>query len=281
MRYFPLLLLFALAVALAPAAAQQPGKTANRNIRFGIPGEAKADPVKSKDAYLIQRPQYVLSYNDRRKSANWVSWQLTAKDLGRVRRGMFNVDPALPKGFDRVTPATYTGSGFDRGHLCPSGDRTDAEANNDATFFMTNVIPQSPNCNQKGWERLESYCRDLAARGKELYIVAGPHGIGGIADNGTKKATVGRAAPFVTVPTAVWKVILVLDRGAEPTARTRTIAVWMPNDPTVTDDWPRYRVPVKEVEKKTGLKFFPLLPEDVATAIKANADDVKVVVPPR
>ena len=53
------------------------------------------------------------------------------------------------------------------------------EADNDAVFLMTNIIPQSPACNQNGWERLESYCRDLAFKGKELYIVAGPHGTGG------------------------------------------------------------------------------------------------------
>src|SRR5262249_44504085 len=156
----------------------------------------------------IERPQYVLSYSDKRKSPNWVCWHLTARDVGRVARGMFDVDPDLPDGFQKVTPMTYTGSGFDRGHLCPSRDRSDTEANNDATFYMTNVIPQSPNCNQKGWERLETYCRELAEKGKELYIVAGPHGLGGQTDDGTKKITVGRMAPFVTVPASVWKVIL-------------------------------------------------------------------------
>jgi endonuclease G len=146
---------------------------------------------------------------------------------------------------------------------------------------MTNILPQSPACNQKGWERLESYCRDLADRGKELYIAAGPHGIGGKDDDGKPKLTIGRNAPFVTVPTSVWKVILVLDRGTNPNAKSRVIAVWMPNDNTVTDEWPKYRVSVAEVEKKTGLKFFPLIPEDIAKELKEKMDDVKVVVPKR
>ncbi len=280
------ILVIAFAVALTftqPESAYsqaQPKTSANRNIRYGMPGEAKADPA-SKEAYLIDRPQYVLSYNDKRKTANWVSWQLTAKDVGRISRGAFEEDPDLPKEFARVQFNTYTGSGFDRGHLCPSRDRTDTEKNNDAVFLMTNMIPQSPNCNQKGWERLETYCRELADKEKELYIVAGPHGIGGFNDDGKKALTIGRNAPFVTVPASVWKVILVVDRGANPTAKSRTIAVWMPNDATVTDDWPKYRVSIAEVEKKTGLKFFPLLPEDVATAIKEKPDELKVVVPPR
>ena len=278
MRHLIFLVLAALAAL--PAEAQPPKSLPNRNVRYGMPGEAKPDAT-SKDAYLIERPQYVLSYSDKRKSANWVAWQLVAKDIGRVARGSFEEDAGLPKGFQRVQFNTYTGSGFDRGHLCPSKDRSATEQDNDAVFLMTNIIPQSPACNQSGWERLESYCRDLAEKGKELYIVAGGHGIGGTSDDGKKKLTIGRNAPFVTVPASVWKVVLVLDRGTNPNARSRAIAVWMPNDDTVTDEWPKYRVSVAEVEKKTGLKFFPLVPDDVAKQLKEKADDVKVVVPKR
>jgi endonuclease G len=244
-----------------------------------MPGEAKADPDKGREAYLIERPQYVLSYNDKRKTANWVAWQLVAKDVGRASRGEFQEDPDLPKGFDRVPFQAYTGSGFDRGHLCPARDRSADEKDNDVTFLMTNVVPQSRACNQGAWERLERYSRDLADGGKELYIVAGPHGVGAPDENGNKKLTIGRNPPFVTVPASVWKVILVLDRGTNPNAKSRVIAVWMPNDNTVGTDWTQYRVSVAEVEKKTGLKFFPLVPEDIAKGLKEKVDDVKVVVP--
>lgn len=274
------LVLFLLAaLAALPAVAQQPKLLSNRNVRYGMPGEARADAEKNKDNYLIERPQYVMSYSDKRKSANWVAWQLVGADVGRVSRGEFQEDPDLPKEFQRAGFGAYTGSGFDRGHLCPARDRSANEKDNDATFLMTNVVPQSPACNQNGWERLERYCRDLAATGKELYIVAGVHGSGGINDQGKKNLTVGRAAPFVTVPASVWKVILVVDRGTNPNAKSRVIAIWMPNDNTVTDDWTKYRVSVAEVEKKTGLKFFPLVPEDIAKGLKENPDDVKVAVP--
>ncbi|MBY0456919.1 MAG: DNA/RNA non-specific endonuclease [Gemmataceae bacterium] len=272
------LLALGLLVGTLPAAAQQPKTPANRNIRYGMPAEAKADPA-SKEAFLIDRPQYVISYNDKTKSANWACWQLVKKDIGKVARGSFEADEGLPKDFARVGFGTYTGSGFDRGHLVPSKDRSDTEENNDAVFLMTNIIPQSPACNQKGWERFERYCRELADDGKELYIAAGPHGSGGLTDDGTKKLTVGRNAPFVTVPASVWKVVLVLDRGTNPTKTTRVIAVWMPNDNTVKEDWTEYRVSVAEVEKKTKLTFFPLVPEEVAKAIKEKPDGVNVAVP--
>ena len=68
---------------------------------------------------------------------------------------------------------------FDRGHLVPAKDRSTSDEDNDAVFFMTNIVPQSPKCNQGAWERFERYCRALADNGKELYIATGPHGIGG------------------------------------------------------------------------------------------------------
>ena len=208
---------------------------ANRNVRFGLPSPAKADP-KQREDYLIERPQYVLSYNDRTRTPNWVCWHLTKRDVGRADRGPFEPDPLLPRGFTKVTSGEYSRSDVDRGHTCPSKDRSDKEENNDPTFYLTNIVPQAPNCNQRGWERLESYCRDLAAKeDKELYICCGPAGKGGAGKDGPRE-TVGRKK--ITVPAKVWKVVLVLPhKDAEPRRNSRVIAVIMPNDQTVDHDW--------------------------------------------
>jgi endonuclease G len=251
--------------------AQPPGTTLeNRNIRFGMPAEAKADPSQ-KDAYLIDRPHYVLSYNDSTHSPNWVSWSLNKSDIGHTKRSpAFETDPDLPKGFYHVSPRDYTGSGFDRGHMCPSKDRSSTEEINRLTFYTTNIVPQSPACNRGAWERFEDYCRRLTADGSELYIVAGPHGSGGTGERGERKS-ISKAE--INVPAAVWKVVLVLPGPDEtPTANARTLAVWMPNDQTVTEDWKPFAVSVAEVEKRTGLKFFPLLPDEVGNAIKGRVD---------
>ena len=77
----------------------------------------------------------------------------------------------------------------------------------------------------------------------------------------------------------MWKVVLVLDKGTNPTKHSRTIAVSMPNDDTVTDDWASYRVSVAEVEKKTKLNFFPLVADDIAEAIKEKPDATKIHTP--
>jgi endonuclease G, mitochondrial len=209
-----------------------------------------------------------------------LSWNLHKADLGDATRGKFAPDPKLPNEFNKVATKMYSGGGIDRGHMCNSADRTNSELDNDATFFMTNVIPQSANNNQKAWERLETYCRVLAREGKDLHIVCGPFGVGGTGLNG-QKTTIGPANCKITVPSLTWKVILVLPKdGAEPTKRTRTIAVRMPNDMSVTADWTKYRVSIAEIEEMTGYKFFSKLAPDLATALKEDVDDVVVTVKP-
>jgi endonuclease G, mitochondrial len=252
---------------------QQPGETlANRNVRFGMPATATADPA-NKNAYLIDRPQYVLSYNDSTKNPNWVCWNLTATDIGPADRDTsFEPDPDLPKGFVRVKASDYTGSGFDRGHMCASKDRSDTPENNNILFYMTNIVPQAPNNNQKGWRLLEEYCRTLAKQGNELYIACGPHGQGGVGRDNERHTHIGKATK-IEVPESVWKVVLVLpNKEAIPNAESRTIAVWMPNDQSVTTDWKSYIVPVADVENRTGYKFFPLVIGDAGQAMKLRRD---------
>ncbi|HZZ79869.1 MAG TPA: DNA/RNA non-specific endonuclease [Gemmataceae bacterium] len=112
--------LFAALVGTVSTGAQD---VTNPNIRFGMPSPAKKD-ANHRDAYLIARPQYVLSYNATTRTPNWVSWVLRKSDIGNAKRGAFKPDPLLPAGFTQVTSAAYTGSGFHRGHMCPAADRS-------------------------------------------------------------------------------------------------------------------------------------------------------------
>ncbi|HZY85362.1 MAG TPA: DNA/RNA non-specific endonuclease [Gemmataceae bacterium] len=263
--------LLALLLTAAALAAQGP----DRNVRFGLPGPAKADPGQ-REAYLIARPQYVLSYNAEKHTANWACWQLTKADIGTAPRSPFEPDPKLPPGMAKVTSHVYDGCGFDRGHLCPAHDRSGSPEDIRATFYMTNIVPQSPASNQHGWERLEDYCRRLAKEGHVLYIACGPAGAGGAGKDG-RKEEIGKGRLKVAVPHKLWKVVLVLPReDAEPRKNSRVIAVIMPNDQTVGFDWARYRVSTRQVEKLTGLRFFSAVPKDVARALREHVDDVEV-----
>ena len=84
-------------------------------------------PTKPNDTtdLLMVKPQFVLSYNNTKRHANWVSWELSTSWLGTSdRQNDFRPDSTLKQGWYRVVTSDYTNSGFDRGHLCPSADRT-------------------------------------------------------------------------------------------------------------------------------------------------------------
>ncbi|MEO6246168.1 MAG: DNA/RNA non-specific endonuclease, partial [Opitutaceae bacterium] len=191
-------------------------------LQLGNPSGATADPA-NQTRYLIRRAQYGLDYNNTTHEPNWVSWNLTAGDSGASGRGDFATDTSLPNGFRRVTPGDYTNSGFDRGHMCPSADRTMTETDNQVTFLMSNIIPQTPDQNQGVWANFESYCRALANIGHELLIVSGPGGFGGTA-----------IASGVAIPGFAWKIVVAVPVGpgaaaTRITAATRVIALKIPN----------------------------------------------------
>jgi endonuclease G len=273
----PLLLaLAACATLTAREAAQPAAPAANPGLRFGMPAPARAEP-QDREAFLIDRPQYALSYNAKTHTPNWVCWRLVKADIGNAPRAAFEPDPLLPKGFAKVTSHDYDGSGFDRGHMCPAKDRSATDDDSTATFYMTNIVPQAPNCNQRGWERLEDYSRKLAKEGHALFIACGPQGVGGEGKNGEKEA-IGKTRR-ITVPAKVWKVILVLPNpDAEPRKNTRVIAVVMPNDQSVDYDWTQYRTTAAAVEKLTGYTFFREVEPEVAAALRDHRDEVQVKV---
>jgi endonuclease G len=81
------------------------------------------------------KPQFVLSYNSKTKTANWVSWQLNCSWIGTAdHQDNFRPDDSLPDAWYKVRPSDYMGSGYDRGHIAPSADRTPNQANNHTTF---------------------------------------------------------------------------------------------------------------------------------------------------
>jgi endonuclease G len=238
------------------------------HLELGIPVDA--DP--SDDALMV-KPQYALSYNRHRLGPNWVSWHVDAVDLGPVhrRRGRFLADELLPAGWYRVQHDDYRGSGYERGHLVPSRDRTRSVEDNRATFLLTNVLPQRAELNDGPWERLEDHCHDLVARqGHALFEVAGgvfsarPEAIGG----------------GVAVPEAFFKVVVVMKPGqgaADVRPSTPVIAVIMPNQNGVRRvAWSSYRTTVREVERRTGYDLLTRVPADVRAVIEtrpASADD--------
>ena len=235
-------------------------------MQLGNPSGATAD-ANNHEHYLIERPVQAIDYNDRLGQPNWVSWDLTASDIGTVSRAdTFITDTSLPMGFERVTPDDYTNSGYDRGHMCASKDRTATRADNDLVFLMSNIIPQRPVNNSGVWGTFEGYCRSLAET-NEVLILCGPSGFG------TNRLPSGKAY----ISTHTWKVVVVVPQGIDAatnriTAATRVIALKIPNTDDATNKWPYYVTSATEIEVDTGLKFFTALPANLAETLRSKVD---------
>ena len=254
--------------------------TAAEHEVLGNPSGAMTDPIGYANDYLMEKNQYVLSYSRDRGTPNWVEWHNDLSWAGDVsRQDDYREDTSLPSltGWYHVQGTDYTGSptgeGFDRGHMCPSADRTNTVADNSALFLMTNMIPQAPVNNQLVWADLENYARSLIDAGSELYTYSGGAGVGGVGLMGLKNTIVNG---HVTVPAYTWKVIVVLPVGSNDAQRvnqfTRVISVIMPNSQSVTRPWTQYRVSVANVETLTGLRFFNKINPAVRARLKKHVD---------
>lgn len=241
---------------------------------LGNPSGATPD-VRNFNNFLLLKPQYALSYSRDRGTPNWVSWHVSRDWLGNTpRQDNFRSDPALPEGWYRVTSSSYSGSGFDRGHNTPSADRTKSEEDNAATFLMTNMIPQAPRNNQETWAGLEDYTRELVDQGQEVYVIMGSYGEGGTGSEGSaKKIDEGH----VTVPSRIWKVLVVVPDGENDLSRitidTRVIAVNTPNTNTVRPDWTTYLTTVDAIEEATGYDLLHEVSDEIEEALESQVDE--------
>ena len=260
------------------ASGTAPPYPSSVHLTFGNPTNATAD-IGHPENYFMDKPEYSLSYNRDLGRANWVSWHLSTEWYGSLTRvDTFRADPAVPPDWYRVQGFDFSGSGFDRGHMVPNADR-DKETSipiNQATYLMTNIVAQAPGNNQGPWADLENHLRSLTDAGHELYIVAGPEGIGGSGSQGGVTTTIANGR--VTVPANTWKVALVLpkmegDDVSRVSCATPTIAVVMPNIDTIREEnWRIYLTSVDAVEALSGLDLFANLPDAVEYCVEAGID---------
>jgi endonuclease G len=235
------------------------------HLALGNPSDAGTDP----NNYLLINGYFALSYNRGKTIPNWVAWRISGADLGQLPRpnpDPFRPDDRLPKDWKRATPSDYTGSGFDRGHLCPSADRSASAEGMTATFVMTNMVPQTPDLNREVWSRLEDYLRKLVKSGNDVYVIAGTYG------------NKGKLKNKVFVPTNDWKIAVVIPAGSVISAigeNTRVIAVDMPNvDGIENEAWQKFRTTVREIEKKTNYNFLTALPQNLQDTLENKKDNI-------
>lgn len=243
-------------------------------MQLGNPSGAVAN-TNNHSHYLIQRTVEAIDYSDNLGGPVWASWDLTAGDVGGSgRNSTYYTDTNLPPDFYRVSTTDYNGVGtnnFNRGHLCPSDDRTDTTSDNKLVFFMSNIMPQSALNNQGVWGNFEDYCRSLLTN-YELLIICGPSGFG--------TATIPSGKVYIGSNT--WKVVVCVPLGGGTalnriTATNRVIAISIPNVTNgLSSDWKNYVTSPRKIEQDTGFTFFTALPTDIAAVFRAEVDGAPI-----
>lgn len=215
-------------------------------------------PAIGDDDQILRRTGYTVCYNADNRLPNWVAWRLTADHTsGEFKRGgiKFQEDEEVEE--PRATDSDYRQSGYDRGHMCPSGDNKWSKEAQQESFLLTNVCPQVHNLNAGDWNEMEQQCRRWAKEYGEIYIVCGPI----LYRQQHKK--IGKNK--VVVPEAFFKVVLCME------GTPRAIGFIYKN---AEGNRPKgdYVNTVDQVERITGYDFFANLPDDIEKKVEAEAD---------
>lgn len=206
---------------------------------------------------IINYKGYTLSYNEKYEQANWVAYELTADETNShfKRTNQFMQDPLIATG--SADNADYSKSGYDRGHLAPAADMGWSVQSMAESFYYSNMSPQQPSFNRGIWKRAEEFTRQAAIDNKAIYIVSGPV----LTKN---LPTIGHH--HVAVPAYYFKVLF--ENTLTP---FKAIAFIIPNASSQLS-LQHYAVTINEVEKLTGIDFFPALPDEQEEKLESFID---------
>ena len=232
--------------------------------------------VKRTDDYGIT---YSLEWDNAKIANRWTCYQLHAgNSMATVsRHDDFKQDPEVAVS---AVAADYNGSGFSRGHLCPSADRLCSTEQNKQTFFLTNMQPQYQSHNGGLWSRLETEVRDFATDDSKtdshcdtLYIVK--------AATISDKVTIGneqldgvyadRCNDRLLVPKYFYMALLHYNKATDT---YHALAFWTDhiNEVQSVADLGAYAITIKELERRTGIDFFCNLPDAIENNIEDTLD---------
>lgn len=204
---------------------------------------------------IIKHKNYILSYSEKYEQAQWVAYELAAKETsGLIKRDdNFRPDPVVKSGSASLND--YRGSGYDRGHLAPAADMGFSDAAMSESFYMSNMSPQRPSFNRGIWKNLESQVRKWAKAYDKIYVVTGAVLKPGLPIIGKSR---------VAVPEKYYKIIF-----REKAGRSNIIAFLMANKKS-NQPLSSFVVSVDQIEKLTKLNFFPQLPDGLENKLEAQ-----------
>ncbi len=213
---------------------------------------------KSTTNQIVKHKYYSLSYNEQNEQPEWVAYVLSPNHIKYIdrKRPYFIKDKQVKT--KSADYRNYKKSGYDKGHLCPAGDRRFSEEAFNETFLTSNISPQNHQFNAGIWNRLEQKTRYWAKKYGKLYVVTG----GVLTDKNLER--IGREK--VTVPKRFYKIILDYNQ-----PQVKAIAFLMPNKES---DIPLYKftTSIDNIETLTGIDFFPELPDSIENKLESKSD---------
>lgn len=204
---------------------------------------------------VIHHEGYSLSYSESHEQAEWVAYELKKAHLAKTnfKRPYFEIDLAVKTGAAHWR--NYKKSGYDRGHLCPAGDRRYSQFAHDETFLTSNISPQKHSFNSGIWNKLEQKVRYWASKYNGVFVATG-----GVLTG--KMKTIGEED--VAVPNQFYKVLIDTNTG-----KTKMIAFLMSHQDS---NRPLYEfvVPVDHIEALTGIDFFADLDDALENSLEKS-----------
>lgn len=213
--------------------------------------------IVSRQEQIIHHAGYTVSYNKDWKISNWISYELTRQETqgSEKRSNRFITDP-LVKGII-ATNADYARSGYDKGHMAPAADMKWSSTAMKESFYFSNMCPQHPQLNRRGWKNLEEKIRDWAIADSAIIIICGPI---------IEKHPQSIGKNKIPVPKQFFKVVL------SPFVKPiRSIGFLFDNEQAV-EPLSSYTVTVDSIENITGIDFFAPLPDEIENKIEAEVD---------
>ncbi|MEN1783973.1 MAG: DNA/RNA non-specific endonuclease [Bacteroidota bacterium] len=206
---------------------------------------------------IVQHNHYTLSYSEPHEQAEWVAYQLQQSHLtyDDRERPYFVEDPKVAT--QSADWRNYKRSGYDRGHLCPAGDRRFSLAAYNETFYTSNISPQERHFNGGIWNRLELKVRQWCKRYGTLTVITG-----GVLREPMDE--IGEEG--VTVPKAFYKVVFRYEGET-----IKALAFLIPHQESKSH-LKTFLVTLNELEAATGIDFFYKLPVSVTDVLEQQID---------
>lgn len=206
---------------------------------------------------IIHHDGYSLSYSEKHEQAEWVAYELKKSHLSssHFKRPYFEIDRAVKTGAAHWRD--YKKSGYDRGHLCPAGDRKYSKQAHDETFLTSNISPQKHPFNAGVWNRLEQKTRYWASKYNGVFVVTG-----GVLKGNLK--TIGKGK--VSIPKQFYKVLIDTNSG-----KTKVLAFLMDHKDSKQPLY-KFVTTVDKIERLTGIDFFSELDDVTEDRLEASSD---------